>query len=78
VDRIRGHRLLAGIRGDAPRDREAVVEGIVRISRLMTAFPAILEMDLNPLSALEQGRGALALDARVLLDPDVPLSNPAE
>ena len=69
LDRIHGRRLLDGVRGGKPRDREAVVEGIARVSRLMTEFPAILEMDVNPLLALEQGKGAPALDARVILNP---------
>ena len=31
----------------------------------MTAVPEVLELDLNPLLALEPGRGVVAVDARV-------------
>ncbi len=73
LDRIHGRRLLDGLRGGKPRDREAVVDGIVRVSHLLTEFPAIREMDVNPLLALEQGQGAPAVDARVILDPEATM-----
>jgi acetyltransferase len=68
--RIRGHRLLEGLRGSAPRDVAALQGLIVRLSRLMEAFPSIQEMDVNPVVVQEAGSGALAVDARIILDQE--------
>ncbi|HXI19761.1 MAG TPA: acetate--CoA ligase family protein, partial [Gemmatimonadales bacterium] len=64
---IRGVRLLDGVRGAAPVDRAALTAILLRVSRLVTDFPAIAELDLNPVLAFAEG--ALAVDARVLLAP---------
>jgi acetate---CoA ligase (ADP-forming) len=65
VGQIRGTRLLDGVRGAPASDREALVEAILRLDRLVGEHPAVLEIDLNPLLALPPGQGALVLDARV-------------
>jgi acetyl coenzyme A synthetase (ADP forming)-like protein len=65
VDSVRGRVLLDGFRGGPPGDRQALAAAIVQVSRLMTAVPEVLELDLNPLLALEPGRGVVAVDARV-------------
>jgi acetyltransferase len=58
---------LRGVRGRPPADREALVETLLRIGQLVTDFPEIVEMDINPLMVYEQGRGAVALDMRLVL-----------
>jgi len=65
VDSIRGRRLLDGFRGAPPGDRVALREAVVQVSRLMEAVPDIAELDLNPLLALEPGRGVVVVDARI-------------
>jgi acetyltransferase len=37
------------------------------VGQLVTDFPEIVELDINPLIVYEKGRGALALDARMVL-----------
>jgi len=69
MKRIRGKRLFEGVRGKAPRDAEAVSRLIVRLSRLMADFAVIQEMDVNPVLVDEFGKGATAVDARVILNP---------
>jgi acetate---CoA ligase (ADP-forming) len=69
IDSVRGRRLLDGFRGAPAGDRDALVEAIVAVSRLMDALPQVLELDINPLLALEPGRGVLALDARIRVNP---------
>ena len=39
----------------------------MQVSLLMHHFPQIREMDLNPVSLDDEGKGAVALDARVLI-----------
>jgi len=64
VREIRSYPLLRGVRGEEPADIEAIVESILRLSQLVTDFPQIVEMDINPLRVLTAGRGAIAIDAR--------------
>ncbi|GGL57332.1 acetate--CoA ligase family protein [Halocalculus aciditolerans] len=60
--------LLRGARGRTPVDRDALSECVERLGQLVTDFPAILELDVNPL--LARGDEALALDLRLTVDPD--------
>ncbi|MEP7288145.1 MAG: acetate--CoA ligase family protein [Chloroflexota bacterium] len=64
---IRSHALIDGVRGQNPLDKAAIVDVLLRISQLVTDFPNILELDINPLMVYEEGRGALALDMRLVL-----------
>lgn len=59
-------KLLKGVRGQAQRDIEAVVETIRRIGQLMVDQPEISEVDFNPLIVGEEG--AWAVDVRIVLD----------
>jgi acetyltransferase len=68
VEGIRATPLLRGARGREPVDEAAVVETIERLSQLVTEFPAILELDVNPLVATPDG--ATAVDVRLTVDPD--------
>jgi succinyl-CoA synthetase beta subunit len=63
---VRGSRLLAGIRGAPPVDREALIEALLALSRILVAYPRINELEVNPLVILEDG--ATALDARGVVE----------
>jgi acetyltransferase len=67
VRAIRTFPLLKGVRGDAPADIAAAEETLLRVSQLVTDFPEIVEMDINPLVVYNQGEGAIVLDARIIL-----------
>jgi acyl-CoA synthetase (NDP forming) len=62
---IRARRLLGAVRGRPPRDVDAAVDVLVRISELIADLDAVGELDVNPLFLLE--RGAAVADARVIL-----------
>jgi acetyltransferase len=64
---IRAAALLGGVRGERPADAEAIIEALLRLSQLTLDFPEILELDINPLAALEPGRGAVAIDSRITI-----------
>ena len=68
INEIRSYHLLRGVRGDKPSDLPAIVETVQRVSQLVTDFPEIVEMDINPLMVLEAGRGAIAVDMRFVLE----------
>lgn len=65
---IRAYPLLRGVRGEAPADIAAIEETVLRVSQLVTDFPEIVEMDINPLVVLYEGEGAIVLDARIILN----------
>jgi len=67
IHEIRSHRLLEGVRGERPSDHEALVDALLKISRLVTDFPEIVELDINPLMVFEEGNGAMAIDMRLVL-----------
>ncbi len=67
LDEIRAYRLLRGVRGEKPSDRAAIVDTLLRVSQLVTDFPEIVELDINPLMVFEQGRGVLGIDMRLAL-----------
>ena len=67
MDQLKTSAILDGVRGEAATDKEALAEAVVRVAQLLVAFPAIREIDLNPVMAYGKGRGLLAVDARVVL-----------
>jgi acetyl coenzyme A synthetase (ADP forming)-like protein len=66
VEQIRGRKILTGTRGQGPVDFEVLQECLERLSQLVIEFPAIKEIDINPLIAYEEG--AVAADARIILE----------
>jgi len=68
LDDVQAAPLLRGARGRDPVDRDALRDCLGRLSQLVTDFPAILELDVNPL--LASPTGAMALDLRLTVDPD--------
>jgi acetyl coenzyme A synthetase (ADP forming)-like protein len=65
VREIRAWPLLAAYRGSEPADEEAIVEALLRVSRLSCDFPEIQELDINPLLVLPKGKGIRAIDCRM-------------
>jgi acetyltransferase len=59
--------VLEGVRGADPSDVGALVDVILAVTRLVTDFPEITELDLNPVRVMPAGNGCLALDARMAL-----------
>jgi acetyltransferase len=64
VNEIKTIGLLRGARGERPSDIDAIASYIVNLSCLVSDFPEIQELDVNPLMVME--KGALALDARII------------
>jgi acyl-CoA synthetase (NDP forming) len=62
---IKAYPLLEGTRGEKGVDLEKLVEIMIRFSQLVSDFPEIGEIDLNPVFAFEPGKGALVVDARL-------------
>ncbi len=67
IDETRAAPLLRGARGEKPSDLDAIVDTLLVVSQMVTDFPEIVEMDINPLKVGESGEGAVAVDARITI-----------
>jgi acetyltransferase len=67
IENLRGYPILKGARGHKPSDVESVVDVLLRLSHLLTDFPEIKELDINPLRVFHEKEGCRALDARMIL-----------
>jgi acetyltransferase len=65
VRSVHAYPLIAGVRGQPGMDVARLRDVIVRVSLLVSHFPQIREMDLNPVKGY--GAELFAVDARILL-----------
>jgi acetyltransferase len=65
IEEIKGAKILEGVRGEPPYDKENIVDKILRLSQLVIDFPIIKEIDINPYVVKHQG--GVALDARMII-----------
>lgn len=66
ISQLKANKILEGARGNKPLDREALIECVSRLSQLLSDFPEIKELDINPLLVTE--KGVKVLDARIIID----------
>ncbi|RLG81503.1 MAG: acetyl-CoA synthetase [Thermoprotei archaeon] len=67
ITEIRAAKVLEGYRGMPPRDKDVLVDIILKLSKLMEEHEDISDVDLNPIMVFEVGKGAKIADARVLI-----------
>ncbi len=68
IEEIKGRALLGGVRGKPARDIDALVQILLKVSRLADELgDEIEELDINPLIIHEEGKGAAAADALLIL-----------
>ena len=68
VRSVKAFKLLQGARGTTPAQIDRVEETLLRISRLVTDFPAVKELDINPLMISEKSGEPIAVDGRIEID----------
>jgi acetyl-CoA synthetase (ADP-forming) len=66
IGEVKAYPLLRGYRGMPPADIEAIVQILLKTSRLVSEHPEIKELDLNPIMVYE--KGAKTVDARIILE----------
>src|SRR6202007_3081412 len=79
LDGIQAHDMLKGVRGGDPVSRDALADIIVKVSQLVSDFPKIVKLDLNPVFATK--KDAIAADVRIVVDYDYkprPAPRPTE
>lgn len=67
VEEVKATAIARGFRGKPEGDLDALVDAVVRVSRLAVERPDVIEAEANPLAVLPRGRGVVALDALVRL-----------
>jgi len=68
VQALQSYKIISGMRGKPAGNVESFVGAIQKVSLLMARFPEIRELDINPVRILEDGTGAIALDARMRIE----------
>ncbi len=63
LKKLKGAALLDGIRGQPAVDTKALAAAVRKLSDFLVSHEEIVEVDINPLLALPQGKGVIALDA---------------
>ncbi len=66
IKEIKTYPLLKGVRGEESVDIGKIAESLLKVSQLITDFPEIVELDINPL--IVNTKRAVALDARIVLE----------
>ena len=79
IMKTKGYQLLKGYRGHAPYNLDGIVDNLLRLSQLVTDFPKIKEIDMNPLKVLDSGE-IVVMDAKAILNEEevTPLVKPKE
>jgi len=65
IKEIKGYKILTGIRGEKPKDIDAIKDILARLSEIVIDNPEIKEIDLNPVIVHE--KGASIVDSRVII-----------
>lgn len=77
LDGIQAAEILRGVRGAKPVDRKALASVIVQVSKLVSDFPEIQEVDLNPILAGADGVTAVDALISVSFEPAKELYRPS-
>ena len=67
LQELRSYKVLQGVRGQGPRDVEALVRAMIGLSDIFAAHRNHLsDMEINPLMVRAQGGGVAAVDVRMI------------
>ncbi len=68
IKEIRGYPLLLGVRGEAKKDIPEISRYIIKLATIIRRCRHITDIELNPVMVYEQGKGARAVDVRILVE----------
>ena len=70
INELKAKILFEGVRGQLPRDVDALVSALMKVSRLAVELEEVIdEMDINPLILYEKNSGVIAADALFMRKP---------
>lgn len=67
IGEIKAIQILKGARGEKPVDLRSIAEIIEKLSRIVTDFPQISEMEINPLIVSQKG-SIMAVDTNCIVE----------
>ncbi|MEM0454134.1 MAG: acetate--CoA ligase family protein [Sulfolobales archaeon] len=67
IGEIKSAKILEGYRGQAPRDKGALADILIKLSKFVESVGEVKDVDLNPVMLYEVGKGAKIADARIIL-----------
>ncbi len=65
IKSVKAYKLLEGARGTTPAQMDQIQETLLRLSQLVSDYPFIDELDINPLLISEKTGEAIAVDGRI-------------
>lgn len=65
IGEIKGYEILKGLRGEPPKDIQAIKGVLMKVSQIILENPIIKEIDLNPIFVFK--KGLQVVDARIIL-----------
>ena len=65
---LKSAKLLGEFRGSPACDLDEIARVVSAVGRLMIERPEVVEVDINPLMAMPEGEGAMALDALIVVE----------
>jgi acetyltransferase len=68
IESTRTCKILKGVRGQPGVDMDALVQALLRLSQLVTDFPEIKELDINPFMVGLPGQTSVAVDGRMSVE----------
>ena len=66
IKETKAYKILAGYRGKKPADIKALIDILMKTSKMLESNPEIKELDMNPVFALSDR--AVAIDARIIIE----------
>ncbi len=70
IKQTRSFPLLLGVRGEKRKEIDLIVETIIKLGVLLDNYRSISDIEINPLTAYELGKGIRAVDVRVILNEE--------
>lgn len=67
IEEIKSYPLLLGVRGEKKKDINSVIDTIIKLGTILQQNPDISDIEINPLVIFQEGKGAKAVDARIII-----------
>ncbi|MCX8173414.1 MAG: acetate--CoA ligase family protein [Thermoplasmata archaeon] len=67
ISEVKGYPLLLGVRGEKKKDINSIVDCILKMGMIINECREISDIEINPLVVYDDGEGARAVDARIIL-----------
>ena len=68
IKNLKTTEIFKGVRGQEPRDVDALINCVARLSQMVVEHPEIKELDINPLLVLPKEQGVIVLDGRIVIE----------